>query len=196
MSTREEWLDKAVELLEPLFIGDGGMAEMPRVRVSIGFPPKGGLGQRQVLGVCCSKKMASDEIPQIYINPTVSDVCGKQGILAILVHELIHACGVRGHGKDFRKLGLYVGLEGKMSCSTANESLQRYFETIVGKRGDFPHASLSNILPDTKPDKCRMFKCECKKCGYTVRVANKWIKVAIPRCPICELELDKEEKDV
>ncbi len=187
--TRESWLNAAVDELRPLF---RERVEVPRVRVSIGFPPKRGLGKRRVLGVCCMSAMATDGIAQIYINPTVSQVEGAEGVLSILVHEMIHACGIAGHGKDFRELGVFVGLEGQMSSSTANESLQQYFEHLVSKLGAFPHASLHNSMPNIKPDRCRLVKCVCEKCGYTIRITNKWIAKGIPECPICKREFIRD----
>lgn len=188
MQTREQWLIEAVQELRPLF---KAQAEVPQVRVCMGFPPKKAFGKRQVLGVCCMPGATSDGIAQIYINPTVSELGGGQGILSILTHELVHACGINGHGKEFHKLGMFVGLEGKMSSSKANESLQQYFERIINKLGQMPHANITNAMPRLKTDTCRMFKCSCGKCGYTVRISRKWINTGIPRCPACDVELER-----
>ena len=188
--TREQWLNEAVDQLRPRF---AGKKDVPQVRVSIGFPPKGGLARRKkVLGVCCPASMALDRLPQIYINPIISDVCGEQGILAVLTHELIHACGVNGHGKEFREVGLYVGLEGNMSSSVAGENLQEWFSHVIDKLGPCPHSSLHTGVPVMKPDKCRMHKCACPKCGYTVRIASKWITKGIPSCPVCKVEMERD----
>lgn len=193
MQTREEWLNAAVDELRPIY---GDVAKVPPVvKVSIGFPPKGGLAKRRVLGVCCSATMAADRHPQIYINPTIADVEGKAGILAVLAHELIHACGISGHGKEFRKVALYIGLEGDMTCTTAGESLMGVFEHIMAKIGTMPHAYLTHEFPKSqKPDTCRMLKCACEGCGYTVRISQKWFEVATPKCPVCDVELEKEDK--
>ena len=32
--------------------------------------------------------------------------------------------------------------------------------------------------------KTRLLKCRCPACGYTVRVTRKWLKVAVPSCPV------------
>lgn len=192
MGTREQWLNDAVDILRPIY---EPQATVPEVKVSIGFPPKKGVGKHRVLGVCFVADAAADRIHQIYINPTVAETGGADGILSILMHELIHACGVYNHGKEFRKVALYIGLEGNMRSSTASEDLQNnLFKHIIKKLGTFPHAYLENMLPGIKPDKCRMFKCECRQCGYTVRVARKWIDIATPVCPVCDIELEKEEK--
>ncbi|MGL5683610.1 MAG: hypothetical protein ACRDDZ_11260 [Marinifilaceae bacterium] len=149
-----------------------------------------------MLGICYSNEIATDNKYQIYINPTIEELLGDQGILSVLTHELVHACGVNGHGKQFRELGLYIGLEGMMSCSIASATLQNYFIKIVNKLGTFPHACLTpqGLAKAQKPDKCRMFKCECPMCGYTVRIANKWISYGVPMCPSCDVYLEKEEK--
>lgn len=191
--TREEWLDKAVEELRPLYHPD---YEVPEVKISIGFPPKGGLSRRRVLGVCWKAEVATDKVVQIYINPTIVEVGGPQGVLSVVAHELVHACGISGHGKEFAKCGKLIGLEGKMSSSVAGPLLLSHIQAIEYKLGKFPHAPLvpTANLSGLKPDKCRMYKCECSECGYTVRISAKWIDVAIPKCPVCAQELIKEQK--
>ena len=32
--------------------------------------------------------------------------------------------------------------------------------------------------------KTRLLKCRCRVCGYTVRVTRKWLRVAVPSCPV------------
>lgn len=192
--TREEWLNLAVKELRPLFEPD---YKVPEVKVSIGFPSKGGLSKRRVLGVCWKAETAIDRISQIYINPTIEEVQGSQGLLSVLAHELVHACGIYNHGKEFAKCAHKIGLEGKMSSSVAGIDLQRQFEAIEKRIGKCPHAPLvpTNLLSGSqKPDKCRMYKCVCSECGYTVRIAAKWIELAMPVCPLCNKELSKEVK--
>lgn len=194
--TREEWLVAAVDMIRPSFEKEN--AKIPeKLKVSIGFPPKGGLAKRRVLGVCCMPAMASDGLPQIYINPTIEHIGGSCGILAVLVHECVHACGISGHGEAFKRIALAVGLEGKMTSTTATSWLQDFFEHMMEVLGAFPYAHLigKSVIQKEKPDKCRMHKCICPQCGYTVRIANKWIERGIPACPDCEIELEKEIKE-
>lgn len=173
-------------MLKPLFEPN---YTVPPLRVSIGFPPKGGLSRRKVTGVCFGSAMADDRQPQIYINPTLSEVGGADGILSTLAHELVHACGVHGHGRAFKSAGSKIGLEGNMSCSVAGDKLCEYFDQIIEKIGPFPHATLHGSPMSQKPDKCRMHKCICDQCGYTVRIANKWISMGVPDCPVCQMTL-------
>lgn len=189
--TREEWLVAATNMFRSSFTkADVTIPE--KVKVSIGFPPKGGLSKRRVLGVCCMPAMASDGIPQIYINPTIEQIGGSEGILAVLVHELVHSCGISGHGASFKRVAEIVGLEGKMTSTTATQWLQDYFEHVMETLGAFPYAHLTgSTTTSIKPDKCRMHKCTCEACGYTVRIANKWLEIGIPQCPACEIDLER-----
>ena len=60
MKTRERWLLEAIEGVSPLFRAAG--FELPVVKVSVGFPPIGGLKKnRRVLGVCFPKTMTKDD---------------------------------------------------------------------------------------------------------------------------------------
>lgn len=191
---REEWLNRAVDELRPLFEPD---YKIPELKISIGFPSKGGLSKRRVLGVCWKASAATDKICQIYINHTIVEVQGEQGVLSVVAHELIHACGINGHGKEFAKCGLKIGLEGKMSSSIAGADLQTHFVAIEKKIGKCPHAPLvpSNCLSASqKPDKCRIHKCVCAECGYNVRVSAKWLELAVPTCPLCNKEMQRELK--
>ena len=70
---REEWLNKAVDELRPLFEPE---YKVPELKISIGFPSKGGLSKRRVLGVCWKADAATDKICQIYINPTIAEAQG------------------------------------------------------------------------------------------------------------------------
>lgn len=191
--TREEWLNKAADKIRPFFLPDYKVQEC---KISIGFPPKGGLSKHRVMGICWKAEATTDKIAQIYINPTIAESQGPQGILSVLSHEMVHACGINGHGKQFTKCARHIGLEGKMSSSIAGPDLLRKYEAIEEQIGKCPHAPLvpGINLSGQKQDKCRMFKCSCEECGYTVRVAAKWIELAMPICPICNKELTKEIK--
>jgi predicted SprT family Zn-dependent metalloprotease len=195
-NTREEWLEAAVEIFRPRFEATLCIFKLPpKVRVSVGFPPKGAMSRnRKCLGVCTRRNATVDHIPQIYLNPVIEETGGERGYLSVLIHELIHACGIENHGKDFKLMGESLGLEGKMRSSYASQWLQEDFKYIAEQLGDFPHVPVIPVLQLSKPDKCRIHKCACPECGYTVRVSKKWIDVALPECPVCRVELIKEEE--
>lgn len=35
----------------------------------------------------------------------------------------------------------------------------------------------------SKPSTCRLRKCKCETCGYTVRVTRAWMLEGLPVCP-------------
>lgn len=189
-TTREQWLNDAAKMLESRF----SPTTLPALKVCIGFPMKGAMSKRRVLGCCVMPESCTDRQPQIYINPTIETLQGPQGILAVLAHELIHAIGVSGHGKKFKSLGMQIGLEGNMACSHAGDELIVFFDTIIDKLGSFPHSQVRELPTSVKPDKCRMKKCVCTQCGYTIRVASKWITAGVPKCPCCEIHFEVEVK--
>lgn len=91
---------------------------------------------------------------------------------------------------------------------------------MIDKLGPIPHASLvwrgdfrvkrgggGVEVPErnddepvsTRPKKqtTRLKKCECRECGYTVRVTAKWLEVGAPHCPnhgAMEVEPESEEQ--
>lgn len=198
--TREKWLEQAIEeFFRPHFertaveaLKKSSAAFPERVRVSIGFPDKGGTSKKgKTLGQCWKREASNDGAPHIFINPIVEDVIGEQGILSILAHELVHACGVRGHKKDFGRVAGAIGLIAPWKSTRADAELMSHFERLVSVIGEYPHGGivLNGLESPVKPDRCRMVKCVCTPCGYTVRTTMKWIEVAVPKCPVCNEEM-------
>lgn len=193
-TTREQWLEAAVEYYRQSF-ANAGKPLPDKVRVAIGFPSKGGIAKRRTLGQCWKPEAAEDSIVQIYINPTITEVGGRAGILATLVHELIHACGIFNHGAEFREMMRKLGLEGKPTSTVASEELQHDFEDIISELGECPHSPLTGNVKTSgqKKDGTRMLKATCLKCGYTIRLTKKWAEVGVPECPCgrAQLKMDK-----
>lgn len=199
--TREKWLEQAIEeFFRPHFertaadaLKQSSGAFPERVRVSIGFPSKGGVSPKsKTLGQCWKREASNDGAPHIFINPLVEDVIGPAGILSILAHELVHACGIHGHKKDFARVAAVIGLLSPWKSTTADEELILKFGTdVINKIGEYPHGGvvLTGLTSPVKPDKCRMVKCVCASCEYTVRTTQKWIDVAVPKCPVCNEEM-------
>ncbi len=186
--TREEWLTAATEALRPMFRGHGH--EVPPVRVSCGWPSTGGTStKKRTLGQCWDKKMAADNtVPQIFISPWLSDLVGesRHGVLPTLVHELVHAvfgCE-ESHGKKFGKLARELGLEGRLTATTAGDDLAARLEILAKELGDYPHSRLDLLRdPKTKKQTTRMVKCECPECGYVCRTTRTWLDKGTPLCP-------------
>lgn len=185
-STREEWLNEVktcvtAQLFEPVY-------EVPaNVRVSCGFPSARGLNgvKNQRIGECWGDTSSKDKHFEIFISPTQDDPIE---VAAILVHELCHTvAGIKAkHGPVFKKVAVHVGLEGKMTATTASDALKVKLLDITGTIGDYPMAALDARAMErtTKKQGTRYIKCECPHCGYTARVVNKWLtEKGAPHCP-------------
>lgn len=186
-STREAWLLAAIELMKPHFSRKGH--EVPEIRVSCGWPDRGGTSQaKRVIGQCWSTEAASDGISQIFISPYLNESDSEQGILATLVHEVVHAVvGTDNkHNKVFRKCALAVGLDGPMTATVAGEELIEVLRGWTEELGAYPHGRLDRAKSPVKKQGTRMIKCTCEKedCGYTCRTTKKWLlEVGAPHCP-------------
>jgi len=178
---REQWLSNATDELRNLFKQCG--VDLPHeVRSSCGFPSKSALSNKnRRIGECWSARASADKHAEIFISPTISD---SMRVLDILAHELVHACHPNdGHGKLFKRTATAIGLEGKMTATVAGPKFIEWAKPVLERLGAYPHADLvpSNAQ---KKQTTRMLKCFCPECGYTVRVAGKWIEqMGAPMCP-------------
>ena len=174
---RESWLEAAVEELHALFD-----FELPQVRVSPGFPSRGGTSpKKRVLGECWKPHTAEDGISQIYLNPMMDDPIQ---ILGTLVHELIHAWdkGEHKHSGPFVETARAVGLTGPWTATSVGPELAESLAGISATLGQYPHSKLTPDLAH-KPQSTRMLKLVCKDCGYVVRTTQKWLDKGMPSCP-------------
>jgi hypothetical protein len=180
--TREEWLTQAVSFFrESLFKRLGFV--VPEVRVSVGLP--GGRNGKKAIGQHWSPEASDDLRSQIFISPTIDD---GVLVLAVLVHELVHAVvgNKAGHGPVFKSCAVKVGLEGKMTSTTAGAKLTEILQAFIGKTGPYPHAKLNPGMGPTKKQGTRMIKQECQACEYIVRSSRTCIETHGPViCPGC-----------
>lgn len=195
--TREEWMTAALEDITKLFKGHN--YDVPKVRVSCGWPSRGGLSKtKKTIGQCWSPEAASDGVAQIFISPWLeneSDI----GVLPTLVHEMVHAVvGLPAkHGKPFRECAVKLGLEGKMTSTHAGAELMKIFTLWRGKLGDYPHAKLDPKKSPVETQSTRMIKMQCNECGYLARTSKKWLEQVGPvECPaghgVTSIETEKD----
>lgn len=181
---REQWLQTAVDKLTPIF-RDAGFT-VPELRVSCGFPSKGGLAtKKRVIGECWDGLCAEDGKPQLFISPMLAAPETPGGVLATLVHEMVHAtigCKAK-HGPKFKAAMKKLGLEGKPTATVAGTELLAKLAALVTELGPYPHSELK-MVKERKVQTTRMHKCSCPECDYTIRLAKKWIEVGIPVCPV------------
>lgn len=195
MDTREQWLNAAVEKVEPIFEEAG--FKLPKVHVSCGWPAVGGTRRKQQrIGECWATEAAEDGTNHIFISPVLDeafDLHTRKGVLETLVHELCHAvddCESK-HGAGFRKIATSVGLTGKMASTYASDELADRLVEIAVELGPYPHSRIN--LEHREKQSTRMLKLTCPCCGYLVRTSRKWIDMGLPSCPFgTEMELEEE----
>jgi hypothetical protein len=140
---------------------------------------------------------------EVFISPVLDQVAGIQGVLVTLRHELVHAAGRRGHGREFKALAVELGLAGPMTATVASPELLDFINwTLLPELGRYPHGAITGraeilvpptesgdkpviLRPDDWPKKqsTRLLKAECPECGYTIRLSKKWADVGLPGCP-------------
>ena len=174
---REDWLIRAVAHLEPIFQRSG--YQIPKVKVSIGFPSTGAKGRH--LGQCWGSRASEDGINQIFIAPNQSD---PVEVLDTLTHELVHAVDdcKSGHGEGFKKIATDVGLKGPMRSAGAGEYLKQDLIKIAQALGHFPHARLL-IARGASRAGIKRPGAKCAKCGYEVVMLKKHLLLGPPICP-------------
>jgi len=199
---REAWLNAAVEKIRPLFVGAG--YTLPEIRVSVGWPSKGGLAtKKRVIGQCWFGATAKDGVPQLFISPLLDAVMDPSGVLATLVHEVGHvAVGAEAkHGPKFVKMMKALGLEGKPTATVTGPVLWTQLDEMAKDLGLFPHSRIVPIKPP-RTQTTRMKKMTCPACEYVARTAQKWLDEFGPViCPCnkqpmtVDLGLDREEPE-
>jgi hypothetical protein len=202
--TREGWLNALVAKMRPTF--DAAGEKLPeKVTMSPGYPPKGGLAEKnKVLGACM---FSEDGSAHIFMNPEY-DI--PQEVFEVVSHELVHAAlgpdearEKGGHTDAFKALGLKVGLEGRPAkMKPKQQVIDDFTKHWLPELGWYPHTRLE---PQVKPKKqsTRMLKVWCDGNEtvegelrttmaheeYTLRGAKKQLDRGVPVCPVCGLDM-------
>jgi hypothetical protein len=196
-SNRESWLQECIRLLSPLFAEQD--EQLPeRIRISCGWPSSHGKSEKnRALGECWEAAASADGTVEIFINPMISE---PLEVAATLVHELVHALGIRGHGRSFKGVAEAVGLMGPMRATRAGEALREKLHEIAAVLGPYPHAAIDPGAHAGSKQTTRLLKavcpdpvCMCRQATpYTIRITRKWIEYGLPTCP-CGVQMIIEE---
>ncbi len=180
--TREEWLNRAAELMRPLFEDRCGIPLPPRFRVSMSLiGPRSG----RTIGRCYDSGASADGTFEILIRIDRHD---SLEVIAVLAHELAHAAVglAAGHKAPFARVVRCLGLEGPATATTPGPAFASAVAPILAELGPFPHAPLSYGGPSSGPPKqgTRMHKVICRECGLIARMTSRWIDAVGPvHCP-------------
>jgi len=193
IDTREGWLEDAVMRLRPDFV----RAQCPlpaAVKVSVGFPSVHATGQRLVaLGQCWDATASADNVAQVFITPLLDN---PVDVLAVLVHELVHAAigCEHGHKAPFKRAAVAMGLEGKMTQTTAGPRLTVRLHALSAALGEFPHAKLTPGVGGVKKQTTRMIRVTCTPCEYLCRLTRKMLtEHGAPICPSCGEQMHTDD---
>lgn len=204
---RETWLEEMTEkFVIPHFTECGyeylSMSTTP-IKFSVSFIEgvrSSGKGTKTI-GAHYSHHFSTGGEQHILIHPSLEN---SSKVVGVLIHELIHAQLPidAGHGKEFRKLALDVGLCGKMTATQETEELKEKIGSWVKKLGEYPHASF-DVSKSRKKQTTRMLKAMCmsdnEHCGnghYKVRMSRSLIEnFGAPVCPNCGDQMEVEYKE-
>lgn len=189
--TREEWLSKLINEFRPDF-KRAGRPLPDKIRISVGWPfGKRVSGGQERIGECWLATATKDKKPQVFVSPTQED---PVQVASVVVHELVHACGIGGHKADFAAVARTLGLEGKMTCTVPSAELKGRLQKIVKRLGKFDHVAIDPSKDTERPKQgTRLVKVMCPDpaCGYPARVTRKWIdEKGTPTCPCGEVMLE------
>jgi predicted Zn-ribbon and HTH transcriptional regulator len=183
-TTRELWLQNAVDLLSPIFKNKG--YTIPKIQVSCGFPSTGNKSKH--VGQCWGRSSTNDGTNQLFISPVLDE---SIQVLDTLVHELVHAVDdcMHHHGPEFKKIATDVGLQGLMREASAGPWLLEQLTAISRQLGKYPHSKINLAHSSSKKTGSRP-RAKCKKCGYEVTPLKKWLHMGPPLCPKHTTEME------
>jgi hypothetical protein len=180
---REAWLEAAGTEIGALLAEQG--LDVPKYRVSVGWPSKGGTStKKRRVGECWKPEATDDGISQVYISPTLEK---PLDVLGVLVHEVIHAVVQvdtpdAGHRGPFVAAAKGIGLTGPWTATSVGPELLPVLEGISARLGEYPHVKI-NPSVQAPVQTTRMLKVQCPVCEYTVRTTQKWLDAGNPSCP-------------
>jgi formylmethanofuran dehydrogenase subunit E len=97
---------------------------------------------------------------------------------------LVHAVDdcQSGHGENFKKIALDVGLKGPMRSAGSGEWLKQDLMRIVESLGSFPHGRLS-VPIKTMQKAPKRPGAKCSRCGYEIVMLKRYLQLGPPLCP-------------
>ena len=180
--TREKWLNSAAKIMAKTIFKKAEIKVPRDYRISCGWPSSGGRAKRnRTIGQCFPRSMSQDAKAEMFVSPTVEN---PLDVLAILAHEMIHMVDdcKAGHRQPFGRMARAIGLEGKLTATTAGEDLTIELKGIIKTLGKYPHRKL--VFKNRNKQSTRMLKLECQDCGCIARMSQAWLEAAT-FCPCC-----------
>ena len=182
--TREEWLIKAIEMIDDeIFNGNLGSKET-KYQVSMGWT-KSAKALGETIYPYDGEDVSVDDFFPVTVHVRC-DIKDPVQILGVLVHECIHAfMNIKGHGKDFKHEAMRVGFETPITRYHPSPALVSTCENIYKKLGEFPGKAV-HIHKVEKEKKTNTVIFFCPECGFEVKTNKKMFEKhgqGIPTCP-------------
>jgi hypothetical protein len=170
MATREDWLKAC---LTRVTAGWPVGADLPEnTRISLGFPQKAhGRGAGRVIEHY-SPSDSEGGLFEIFVSPTIGDA------LAVAQAVVTEAARIA---------------TGRAPTEREVATLHQRARAVVEKMPPYPHSAIKRNaegkgeVPGEGPVKgpgSRLLKTSCPTCGYTARITRRWLRFAVPTCPV------------
>ena len=194
IQTREQWLTIAATILVDEIFTPATTIDTPRYRVSMTAPKT--TGRSSILGQCWNNIASADLTYEIFITAALGETDSNE-ILAVLVHELVHAyVGIEEqHNNVFAALCRKVGLEGgqtakaknSFTATVASDALKIQLDEIISDLGHIPHAKIDAANNGIKKQSNRQLLMYCSNdCGFKFRASQKMIdSINYKYCLVC-----------
>ena len=194
--TSEEWLREAVmRLHDEVFAEHLGGAELPAFRISRGWPR----GSRKAIGQCWSTVSSKDGATEMFISPVLG-TAERVSLLQVVAHEMVHMYvgAEHGHKAPFAKLARAIGLEGKLTATTAGAA---FVDSTAALLADMPAYPAEKMSADsgTPVKKTYLLRVTCPECPEVVLRMTMKVVAACQEgphgavlCPCCGEEAEVE----
>jgi hypothetical protein len=205
--TRENWLHAAIDMLRPMFV-QIGFPIPERIHVSVGFSSRGRGGENSTIRGESWKRIASaDGANHVFISPEIDDTAT---VLAVLMHELVHAAldNEDGHKGRFAEAVTRLGMTKPFTTATPDTALAAELIVMAAELGDYAHAKLDalgarklvpvgqaptgggRIVTGPATQTNRHIKVSCAAHPeYSVRASRTVLEMGMPSCGICGGEM-------
>jgi hypothetical protein len=184
--TREEWLRDAARWAADEVFQNPELFN--RIRVTCGWPSRRPLARKnRAIGECWDETCSAAGVNEILVSPFQSE--GVQ-VLETLLHEMVHAeVGVKeGHKKAFIERAKAIGFLPPWKSTPPTIELTERLMGYVATHEPYPHAVLDTKHGEDKPageTKKKVPAALCSECGYTLRIAKKYIELGLPPHCVC-----------
>lgn len=185
IESREDWLSKLKDLMEPEF-NKHGYTYPDKIQVATSF-----CSTKKAVGQCFKPQGDKSETYNILIDPSK---WYSMMVAEILCHELIHAClrNKGGHGVKFKEACVKLGLK-PTKYTGATRDFVRWARPLIDSIGKYPHEKLER--PKSRRVQVRLKIVRCRSCDFWVRIDEELLEGPRLKCPCCEDSILKHKDE-